>query len=67
MREEQKKQPKATNCDFCLYFHEDEDTGLAVCHMALDEDEMLHFILGDFRACPYYRDNDEYRIVRRQN
>ena len=36
MREEQKKQPKATNCDFCHYFHEDEDTGLAVCHMALD-------------------------------
>ena len=52
MRKEQKKQPKATNCDFCLYFHEDEDTGLAVCHMALDEDEMLYFMKGKFQNCP---------------
>ena len=31
------------------------------------EDEMMHFLTGSFGNCPYYRDNDEYRIVRKQN
>lgn len=66
MRKEQNKQPQATNCDFCFYYHEDEDTGLSVCHMALDEDEMLYFMKGKFQNCPYFRQYDEYSVVKKQ-
>ena len=36
-------------------------------YLNLDEDEMLRFLTGSFGNCPYYRDNGEYRIVRKQN
>ena len=32
----------------------------------LDEDEMVRFVQGDFRECPYYQVGDEYRVVRKQ-
>ncbi len=56
-----------TNCDLCCYFNVDEETGLHVCRMALDEDEMLHFLKGKFYNCPYYKPYDEYGTVRKQN
>ncbi len=61
------KKNAAVNCESCENYYYDEESDTYCCAMDLDEDEMLHFILGDFRACPYYRDNDEYRIVRKQN
>ncbi len=55
-----------TNCDYCAYFYEDEDTGYALCHMALDEDEMLNYMKGRFQNCPYFKLYDEYSIVKKQ-
>ncbi len=57
----------STNCEYCAYFYEDDDTGIALCHMALDEDEMLHYLKGRFSNCPYFKLYDEYAIVRKQN
>ncbi len=64
-----KKQNKTaeTNCESCAYYNYDDETGLYVCAMALDEDEMIQFLRGKFYACPYYRLYDEYAIVRKQN
>ena len=56
----------STNCEFCAYYNMDEDTGLYVCNMSLDEDEMLHFLKGKFNNCPYFRLYDEYAIVKKQ-
>ena len=36
------------------------------CTQDLDEDEMVRFVQGDFRECPYYQVGDEYRVVRKQ-
>lgn len=56
----------SVSCDFCAYYHEDEDTGFSVCHMALDEDEMLHYLRGKFNNCPYFKLYDEYAVVKKQ-
>jgi len=34
--------------------------------MNLDEDEMVRFLSGENRACPYYRYYDEYKSVQKQ-
>lgn len=58
--------PKPTNCDFCFYYREDEDTGFAMCSLSLDEDEMLYHLKGQFQNCPYFKLYDEYSIVKKQ-
>ena len=51
MSKEPKSKQAATNCDFCFYYREDEDTGISMCSMALDEDEMLYYLKGKFQNC----------------
>ena len=58
------KRPYSKACENYIY---DEQYDSYYCDMNLDEDEMMHFLTGSFGNCPYYRDNDEYRIVRKQN
>lgn len=60
------KGPQAS-CDLCSYFYEDEDTGISMCHICLDEDEMVNYLSGRFNNCPYFHLYDEYSIVRKQN
>ena len=56
-----------SNCAQCLNYIFDEDYGYYVCEIDLDEDEMMKFIQGSFRDCPYFQIGDEYTIVRKQN
>ena len=56
----------ATGCESCENYVYDEDFGYYVCDAALDEDEMARFLQSQEFDCPYYRLNDEYRIVRKQ-
>ncbi len=55
-----------SNCESCLHYEYDEEYEYYTCSKNLDEDEMYHFIKGDFKACPYYQFGDEYTIVRKQ-
>ena len=48
-----------------LYVY-DEENEYYVCEVDLDEDDMVRFLKGDVRACPYYQSDDEYKIVRKQ-
>ena len=54
-------------CDTCIFFTYDEDEDYYYCSVNLDEDEMYSFIKGTMKNCSYYRDNDDYKIVRKQN
>lgn len=54
------------NCDFCANYYYDEEEERYICDIALDEDDMVRFLRGDTRNCPYYRDGDEYKVVRKQ-
>lgn len=58
---------QSSNCEDCENYIYDEMYDSYYCDMNLDEDEMMHFMTGSFKNCPYYRPDDEYRIVRKQN
>ena len=55
-----------TNCDMCNYYTYDEEYECYVCDMDLDEDDMVRFLQGNTKGCPYYQLNDEYAVVRHQ-
>ncbi len=56
----------AGNCECCAFYTWDEDYECYICEMDLDEDEMIRFLSASFDNCPYFRNGDEYRVVRRQ-
>ncbi len=55
-----------TNCESCEYYEYDEYTDTYGCAINLDEDEMVGFLSGNTRGCPYYKFYDEYKSVQRQ-
>ena len=59
-------QMRASNCETCMNYEYDEEYEYYVCTKNLDEDEMYHFVKGEFSHCPYYQYGDEYQIVRKQ-
>lgn len=52
-------------CERCVYGEYDEEYGEFACRMVLDEDELVR--LAGKRHCPYFREGDEYQIVKKQN
>ena len=61
-----RKKPVVTNCESCEFYDYDDEYGENVCTMKLDEDEMIDFLYGQARSCPYYRFYDEYKSVHKQ-
>lgn len=57
----------ASNCDMCVYFVYDEDCDGYVCLANMDEDDYMRFITSREKGCPFFRVDDEYKIVRKQN
>ena len=53
-------------CDSCMNYEYDEEYECYTCLVELDEDEMSHFLSGNYRECPYYQQGDEYQIVKHQ-
>ena len=45
----------------------DEEQEEYYCSVDMDEDDYFRLISGERkRSCPYYRDGDEYKVVRHQ-
>ena len=57
----------ASNCEWCVNYLWDEECQAYVCGVDLDEDEMLRFLQGSNRECPWFQMGDEYKIVQKQN
>lgn len=57
---------EVSNCDSCNNLVYDEDYECYVCDMNLDEDDMVRFLQGNTRECPYYQNNNEYEVVKHQ-
>ena len=53
-----------SQCESCAYLIYDEDYEEYICDCRMDEDDYYHVSEG--RSCPYYRNGDEYRVVRKQ-
>lgn len=54
------------SCDHCIYLIWDEDYEEYICDAAMDEGDYVRLREGSFRGCPYFRDSDEYKVVRKQ-
>ena len=55
------------SCESCLFYEYDELTQQYYCDADFDEDEYArHQMSGKTAQCPYYRDGDEYKTVRKQ-
>lgn len=57
----------ATSCDTCAFLIYDDDDECYVCDIDMDEDDFSRVMSGHYRSCPYYRNGDEYAVVRKQN
>ena len=54
-------------CEMCANYCYDEDFEEFYCHVDLDEDEYMRFLSSSEKMCPYYRNGDEYEVVKHQN
>lgn len=57
---------EVSNCDSCNNLVYDDDCECYVCDMDLDEDDMVRFLQGNTRECPFYQSNNEYEVVKHQ-
>lgn len=57
----------SSQCEYCAYYVYDEFDGGYSCQINLDEDEMYRFMSSSNDSCPYFRLDDEYAVVRKQN
>ncbi len=53
-------------CDTCANYVYDEDWECYTCMVNMDEDDYYRLMSGKRSECPYYQDNDEYKVVRHQ-
>ena len=59
-------------CDDCAYYAYDEEYDDYICEADMDEDDYAR-LFGEtgmvgrpLSSCPFYRDGDEYKVVRHQ-
>ena len=53
-------------CENCVYYIYDENDDCYYCEVSLDEDEYAR-VLSRKGPCQYFRLDDEYGVVRKQN
>ena len=56
-----------TMCEECVNYVYDDEDECYYCDVDVDEDEMVRFLTQSDYNCPYYRSDDDYLIVRKQN
>lgn len=54
------------SCESCTYYIYDEDYESYVCDKNMDEDEYIRLMIDRYFQCPFYRNGDEYAVVRKQ-
>ena len=53
-------------CDTCAFYVYDEEYDTYLCDMNMDEDDYVRICSGRYYRCPYYRNGDEYAVVKKQ-
>ena len=54
------------NCENCAYYIYDEDWEEYVCDAQMGEDDYQRLSQSGYKACPYFRNGDEYKVVAKQ-
>ena len=57
---------KTMECDYCAYNAYDDETDEYYCSVNLDEDDMARFMSRKYKSCPYFKNGDEYQVVKHQ-
>lgn len=53
-------------CETCAYYSYDEDLEEYVCSADIDQDDAARLLESRYKGCPYWREGDEYAVVRHQ-
>lgn len=61
------KKDNSAVCELCVNYVYDQEDECYSCLVNLDEDEYISFVSHPNYSCPYFRLDDEYSIVRKQN
>ena len=54
------------SCESCTYYTYAEDYESYMCDINMDEDEYIRLMTDRYFQCPFYRNGDEYAVVRKQ-
>lgn len=54
------------DCENCLYGDYDDETDSIECTFSIDEDDYRRWLVQKPETCPFFRYNNEYKIVNRQ-
>ncbi len=60
------KRKQETSCESCANLVYDEEYEEYVCDVDMDEDDYGRLMTDHSFQCPYYRNGDEYAVVRHQ-
>lgn len=53
-------------CEYCAYYAYDEEDEAYYCDVYMDEDDLARLMGGEQKECPYFKNGDEYAVVRHQ-
>ena len=54
------------SCEYCAYYMYDDEIEEYICDVNMDEDDFGRLMQSSFKDCPYFKDGDEYKVVRHQ-
>ncbi len=54
------------DCETCAFYAYDEDYEEYYCTAEMDEDDYGRLMQGHYKSCPFWRNGDEYAVVRHQ-
>ena len=54
------------NCETCVYYMYDEEYEEYICAADMDEDDYGRLVQSGWKQCPFWRNGDEYAVVRHQ-
>ena len=60
-----KKGKERGSCETCTFYVYDEEYEAYLCDMNMDEDDYVRILSDRYYQCPYYRNQDEYAVVRK--
>ncbi len=54
------------DCESCVFYDYDDEFDEYYCSVDMDEDDYARLMQDPQKACPFWRDGDEYKVVRHQ-
>lgn len=61
-----KKKEVYVSCDSCGYYMYDDEYEEYICDVNMDEDDYSRIMSDSHFQCPFYKNGDEYKTVRKQ-